>query len=313
MAEPVPILQKPFATANDNMIIPTNNNGSDNHTSLPSIADDYLKNTKGFLTGNNQLGFFTAQDNLYNWQIDQRCHALNAAGANISADLNGKDNFFIAPSGSTLTMVAPTNAPSMSVYGSPYMPIYFRVYARNASVDSAGKIIFNSSWTAMADSHQYTRAGGATGLNVIHCWWMPNQNVGWYKIENAYGGLIPFEVTITSAQLLANTYNEIIPAQGAGTFIDIIGRPFVRNVGGTSAYTGAGALLMSGDLKTVFGDLNLELFPDDQYFVPPSSYLPDTPNICQANQSVGLVLVGGISGGDYDVYISGFYRVTTAP
>ena len=206
--------------------IPINRSGADFKIS-PEDFPDYLF-TQGMLKGDPAEIYAENTADGAKWQIGQKAAVLtlvDGSPSTITPDCTQNDTFYIAPSSSELELQTPANVPSIGkLGGSPAGTFYFKIYARNASAGNGGFVSFASDYTELPGSKPYTDAG-TNRMNIIHVWCQAGEY--YYRIDNATyatGELIPFNKTITSAEILDCNTNpvEVIPAGGADTVIELV-------------------------------------------------------------------------------------------
>jgi len=126
-------------------------------------------------------------------------------------------------------------------------------------------------------------------------------------VREYMGGLIPFTKTITSAQLLAGTPVVAIPKAGANTIIEPVGRLFVQNGAGTTAYSGGDAVQLGyEDFSFAFHAIDIDGGDEAEYFA--TEITNQSPPLSR-NLDIVFLFPVPVSGGDYDVTVSGFYRI----
>jgi hypothetical protein len=290
----------------DNTELPANHEFQDykvNGFSIKSMLDN-----AGYLKGLPSGVSVTDQTNGRQWQLDQKRTELTiVAGspATITPNALVSDKFIIQPASAELQLQVPTNAPTVTQMGAVYAPFYFTVVARNSTLGTAGFVSFSSAWSPLAGSQPYNN----NSMNIIHCWYHPAGS--FYRIETVNASIvgepIPFTKTITSAQILAGTPVVAIPKAGANTIIEPVGRLFVQNGAGTTAYDTGDALALKDEDGVVYYTFDIDGGANIKYFA--TQLTTQTPSILTNKDIVIGAVAGSPTLGDYDVTVSGFYRI----
>jgi hypothetical protein len=306
------ITQKSFATANAAMALPVDNSGFDNHTTVESIVLDYGRNVANMIQGDGNGGVITSPSGTGTVTIPQwrNTWPLTSAAGVVTPDLQRSYTFSL-----TLTEDTEIQLPANITQTG----IMFRIYVQQ---DGTGDwaLTFTATgnrYKVLPDSQGLNNA--AAGRSIVEVYIYSSTVLG-CRIIPIYGnsqqigisGLIPAKITVTSAQLLANGTNDLLPAPGANRFYEVVGRVFVKNGSGSNAYSApTSCYIVSGDLKSFFAELALDFFPDDQYFTNIAVGVPQTGNICAANQKLVLSTISGspVTSGDYDVTLYFNYRI----
>ena len=305
------IKDKFFATANGAMAVPTDNSGADNHTTLVSVADDYLRDVEGMVktNGQGQFKIDVGGAGLVNVPLATETEALIITGGQVTPNVGKAWNFTLDLT-EDVTIMLPSNINAGSIGRK------ITIFVKQQGVATPYNINFSAS------SFRYMALQGTLGLNLhnggssvieifinsmtLHSWRITPVYGDYLQPSNIYGGLIPFEKTITSAQLLAGTQVVVVPKQGANTYIEVVGRVFVVNGAGTTSYGISEEVLLKYDTSDTFATIELDGTPLQKHFAGINT---TSIRLIIDNSDVVIYQLNVATLGDFDITVHGFFRI----
>ena len=211
------IPEKTFANANAGMKLPVDNNGFDNHTTVESVVIDYGRDVENMIQGDGQGGVITnpsgAEPSNVTLPAFKNTEVMTISGGTVTPDLSRSYNFSLTLTEDT-TISLPSNVTRTGVS--------FRIYIQQ---DGTGGHALNFSvlsnrYAMMSGSQPMPQAAGARAVIEVFIYSLTSHPYRLTEfVQGDYGmsGLIPFDITLTPAQVLASntTPIEIAAAPGA--------------------------------------------------------------------------------------------------
>lgn len=308
------ITEKTFANANADMALPVDNNGFDNHTTIESVVIDYGRDVENMIQGDGQGGVITnpsgAEPSNVTLPAFKNTEVLPVvAGVSSAPDLSRSYNFSLTLTEDT-TISLPSNVTRTGVS--------FRLYVQQ---DGTGGHALNFSilsnrYAMMSGSQPMPQAAGARAVIEVFIYSLTSHPYRLTEfVQGDYGmsGLIPFDITLSPAQVLSSntTPIEIIAAPGANKIAlvtELVGI-FVFN---TTAYaTNVTSLIVypsGGSLTNDAINIDFEETEYRQYVI--GSSLLETFNPLKVNEPLNfLTITGNPTAGDSPIRLKGFYRI----
>jgi len=315
------ITQKSFATANDAMALPVDNSGFDNHTTVESIVLDYGRDVENMIQGDGQGSVYVdnglGQGTVLHptWlNIDE----LTITAGAIAFDPSKSNNFSL-----TLTENATLSVPA--TLNIRQTGLLWRIYVTQ---DGTGGRTLNFSalsnrYQILPDSQGLNMAAGGRSIVEIYCFsGAPLLAVRIIRLFGEGGdlggvvqpktsGLIPFEVTIPSAEVLTGNTTPItfIPALGANLVAVLVELYEVAEYGGVGYATNVGVnIKYSGGTQISYTDIQFTANIRRQWQLGNAAVLGFT-TLIENEAIIWQVDTGNPTAGNSDITYYGYYRI----